>query len=259
MTTTSDNNLAELLLENPNSLIDMLEENMNETDHDEPSLMQNSPYYNNTDFIKFIENKSDCFTMISLNCQSLNAKFDQIKYYIESYNTESHTISAICLQETWLTAGCDISMYHIPGYQLISEGKSCSAHGGVAIYLHESLSFISIDFDSESDCWDGQFIEIVVENNNNESKTLVLGNIYRPPRQTTDMVNVFINEFESICNRLQSYKHVMLTGDYNINLLKFRENNMVNTFLECVLSCSYVPKITLSTNSSYPAKWNLDR
>ena len=56
MTTTSDNNLAELLLENPNSLIDMLEENMNETDHDEPSLMQNSPYYNNTDFIKFIEN-----------------------------------------------------------------------------------------------------------------------------------------------------------------------------------------------------------
>ena len=39
----------------------------------------------------------------------------------------------------------------------------------------------------------------------------------------------------------------MLTGDFNINLLKFRENNMVNNFLESVLSCGYVPKITLPT------------
>ena len=50
MSSTVDYNIAELLLENPNSLIDIMEQNITDTDHDEPSLMQNSPYYNNDDF-----------------------------------------------------------------------------------------------------------------------------------------------------------------------------------------------------------------
>jgi len=247
------NILTETLLDNPASLKDILEEDSHIADIEtnEPSLMQNSPYYSTIDFQNLLENKLGVFNVISLNCQSLNAKFDQLKYYIEMYNNGSHKISAICLQETWLTADSDLSLFHIPGYHLVSEGKSCSAHGGVATYLHESFNHISVSCNSPSNSWDGQFIEIDVQSNCNESKPFVLGNIYRPPRQTSDNINTFIDEFEAVCNQFRNYKHVLLTGDFNINLLKYKENNLINSFLESVMTCGYIPKITLPTRLTH--------
>jgi hypothetical protein len=249
MTSINGNSLAELLLDNSNSLVDIIEQCNQDTNNEsnEPPLLQNSPYYNTSDFQNMLDSKSDIFTIISLNCQSLNAKYDQLKYFIDVYNNESYKISAICLQETWLTADSDLSTFYIPGYHLISVGKSCSAHGGVAIYLHESFSFCSIQLESESNIWDGQFIQIEIENHLKESKTLILGNIYSPPRPSSDNINTFIVEIESIFNHFRNFKHVVIAGDYNIDLLKFKDNELINTFFDSLLSCSYIPKITLPT------------
>ena len=155
-------------------------------------------------------------------------------------------ISAICLQETWLSEDSDLSLLHLDGYQLISKGKSCSAHGGVAIYLHESFTYRVISPDIISDIWDGQFIEIYIEEGQ-KSKSVILGNIYRPPRQSLENINTFINEYEIICHQFRQMKHVVLTGDFNIDLMKFKDNNSINSFLETLMSNGYIPKITLPT------------
>ena len=42
-------------------------------------------------------------------------------------------------------------------------------------------------------------------------------------------------------------KFVYLCDDYNIDILKICSNNHYNTFYENVMSCSFVPKITLHT------------
>ena len=249
MSNQNSNNLTEQLLDNTASLTDLFEENNMEPDieNNEPLLFQNSPYYRIPDFKKLLDTKSNNFSILSLNCQSLNAKFDQLKTYIEMYNTDDFKICAICLQETWLAAESDLSLLQIDGYQLISAGKSSSAHGGVAIYLHDSFSYTIYDCNINSDIFDMQFIEILIENGQNDSKTLLLGNLYRPPRQTSENVNTFINQFNLLSSKLISFKHVVLTGDFNLDLLKFKENNLVNDYLDSILSNSFIPKITLPT------------
>jgi hypothetical protein len=253
MSSQNSNNITEQLLDNNASLTDLFCDSNMETDVDnnEPSLFQNSSYYLDSDFIELLDSKTNIFTVISLNCQSLNAKFDQLTAYIQMYNSSNSKICAICLQESWLTADSDLSLLQINGYQLISVGKSSSAHGGVAIYLHDTFSYKISDCCIDSDIFDMQFIEVLVENGHSEAKMLVLGNIYRPPRQTSENINTFIDQLEYLTHKLSNFKNVILTGDFNLNLLQFKENNLVNNFLDSMISNSFIPKIMLPTRISH--------
>ena len=238
----------EFLLDNSQSLVNLLESNYYEVemDENEPCIYQLSPYYEQSGFGKLLSQKSDFFNVLSLNCQSLNAKFEAIKAYIEIYNNGNQRICALCLQETWLSQDSDLSLLQIPGYTLISKGKVSSTHGGVAIYLHDDFTFNHLNLSGNSEIWDGQFIEISLDC----GRRIVIGNVYRPPRPTVENYVVFTEEISDILHRLRNYKDVILTGDFNIDLLKFRENSHVNAFLEILVSNGYVPKITLPTRLS---------
>ena len=61
----------------------------------EPSL-----YYTMTNFINKID--TDTCTIMSLNCQSLNAKFSNIKLTLDVFAKFNKPIQVPCLQETWL-------------------------------------------------------------------------------------------------------------------------------------------------------------
>ena len=65
----------------------------------------------------------------SLNCQSINAKFDDLHLFIDRSNKIGH-LSIICLQETWPDSYCDISLYQLPNYKLFYQEQQCSNHGG---------------------------------------------------------------------------------------------------------------------------------
>ena len=99
------------------SLVDMMEDGeSNVADNEnEPVLLQNSPYIDNVEFKDLLRELPNSFKILSLNCQSLNAKFQMLKTYLDQYNNPSNVIDAICLQETWLAAGSDLSLLQIPG------------------------------------------------------------------------------------------------------------------------------------------------
>ena len=61
----------------------------------------------------------------------------------------------------------------------------------------------------------------------------------------------FNEEMSLLFNRLKNLKNVVIAGDYNIDLLKFRDNNRVNDYLDNLLSNSYIPKITYPTRTTY--------
>ena len=46
--------------------------------------------------------KSNSFTMLSLNAQSLHAKFDKLILLLEVLRAKNVEFSTICIQETWL-------------------------------------------------------------------------------------------------------------------------------------------------------------
>ena len=237
------------LLDDTTSLVDLLDDSISldtEEDTEEPTLFQNSPYLKNNDFVNFLTTKNDVFSIFSLNCQSINAKFELLKNYIELYNSNGNKLSAICLQETWLTADSDCSLLQLPGYTLIHRGKSCSAHGGVAIYLDENFRYEISNIDSDTNIWDGMLIKIST-NQGNMDRKLILCNIYRPPRNTREDVKTFIKELDPILSSLRNYNNVFIAGDFNLNLLEYRHSNNINDFLDFMISNSFFPKITLPT------------
>ena len=179
-----------------NSLIRIL--NPNDEDqsifYDEPSIMKNSPYYHDEKLINELNTKTNNFNILSLNCESINSKFDQINITIEQFKRNGCTFSAVCLQESWLSDDSDTSLLQLDGYNLISQGKRCSTRGGLIIYLKDTIKYKLIDIEANSNIWEGQFIEIEQENVGN--KKIILGNVYRPPRDTNENYNQFINEFD---------------------------------------------------------------
>ena len=115
-------------------------------------------------------------SILSLNSQSLNAKFDDFQIAIEQLN-RNNQISVICIQETWLSSESPTSLFDLPNYQLISRGKYFSNHGGLITNLHNDLCL-------RSNHWMEKLIKI--SHNSQNYKNYIIGNIYRLPSETVN-------------------------------------------------------------------------
>ena len=142
----------------------------------------------------------------------------------------------------------DTSMLNINGFTLIYQGKICSAHGGLAIYLSTKFSFKTLTVYENSEIWEGQFIEIT---GNETSKSIILGNIYTPPSNTNIICQSFIDNFVPLLETLRrKNREVIIAGDYNIDLLKINVNPTYCDYMNSVVSQSFFPAITLPTRFS---------
>ena len=181
--------------------------------------IQHSSYYSTSTLINELADKKDSFNILSLNCGSINAKIDQLMITLNEYKHSGCNFHAICLQETWLNDQSDTCLLQIEGYKLISQTRSCSARGGLIIYLNNNIKYKLLDGYTDSDIWEGQFIEILFENSC--VKNLILGNIYRPPHDNNANYQQFINELTPLLITLGNRNSdVIIAGDYNIDLLK---------------------------------------
>jgi len=199
--------------------------------------LQQSAYYTSDDL-----NLNDSkFTVISLNCQSLRAKYNSILLFLQNIPCKP---KAIILQETWLSNGDITSHLNIPGYNLLSKGKVVSAHGGLAIYLDQDFSYKEIVF-PDSDIFEFQAVEISKQQN---SKKVILCNVYRPPRDLSENYLQFTEELSNICSAISDTdKEVIIGGDYNINLLLVNEKPLFKEYMESIMMNGFFPSITLPT------------
>ena len=157
-------------------------------------------------------------------------------------------ISAICLQETWLREDTNIDLLSLENYNVISEGKRCSAHGGLAIYLHENFNFKTVPSPIISEIFEGQFIQISEEDT---ATDILLGNIYRPPRDLLSNYKSFTQELALTLNTfLNGNYEIIRGGDTNIDLLKIKKKDFVNDFFDMFVASGFFPRITLPTRIS---------
>ena len=216
----------------------------------EIETIPNSSYLDKEQLSDFLRTYSSSFVILSLNAQSLNAKYDEILILVNSLQDKNLRFSAIALQETWFKDGQDISSFDIPQYELISQGRSCSAHGGLAIYLHCEYSYKPIFSQVTSVHWEGQAIEISSESLHRNIK---LCNVYRPPRHNNNNKSIqdFLSEFAPVVSTLncKSTDGIFL-GDFNINLLEINEREEYNNFFELMVGNGYFPHISLPTRFS---------
>lgn len=187
------------------------------------------------------------FNILSLNTQSIRAKFDQIYILLSALHEKNLAFSAICIQESWLSDSDDIAQFVLPGYNLINQGWKCSKHGGLMIYIKDTFSYKLLNLYEKSDLWEGIFIDI---KGDQLSKPITIGNIYRPPpkNNSNEIIESFINQFTPVIDKIsKSNASVTVVGDFNIDLLKIQEKEKYEEFLDLMCTYGLLPKITLPT------------
>ena len=161
-----------------NHILNLDNENDIFLEDDFMKIIKLSPYLNIDEFKLFCKKDEKDFTIMSINIQCLNAKFEQL--FLADLKLHHSELSVICVQETWLAEGADLTLYQLDGYDLITEGFNMSStHGKLAIYVNSMFNYTSLSLFNGSNIWEGQFLKISKHDLN---KKIIIGYLYRPPR-----------------------------------------------------------------------------
>ena len=123
-------------LTDQNSFLHHLE---SDEEHNElANSITSSRYYTDIECIRNINN--DSCTIMSLNCQSLNAKFSDIKLLLDSFEEANKPAQVLCPPETWSENSdfIDMAQFHIENYHFVTKNRHASAHGGLASYINKN-------------------------------------------------------------------------------------------------------------------------
>lgn len=229
---------------NNNDLINILD--TNDVENYEPQLIRRSSYYDFDKFSKLTQINTTRFSILSTNIQSINSKFNELEAFVEELSSNNFKFNVICLQETWKSENDDLSQFSLHGYDCLAQGKTCSNKGGLIIYVDNKYKSEVILNVNMYEHWEGMIVQI---NGGNLSKSITIGNIYKPPQTSNDNLNAFINEFTSIISSMENNcnNNLIIAGDFNINLLKLNENDTYCNFFDTIISHSLYPQITLPT------------
>lgn len=163
--------------------------------------------------------REDNLNVVHINIQSLRPKIDELRKII--LNTDTHIVA---ISETWLKKHISSRSVSIPGYQLLRDDRSRIRGGGVALFIKSNLRARIVSSGSGNTAANKcnyLLIELIFPN----SKLLV-GVFYQPP-------GTFDQDFLSdlIMSLAPHYSDIILTGDFNVNLLDMSNNVRNNRFL----------------------------
>ena len=153
------------------------------------TICEESPYIDTENLSSYMQKFKNHFTVLDINIQSLNAKFDSFITLLNDLFNANIYFSAICIQETWLKNFINLDLFSIPNYSMISLPPTCSSHGGLVIYIHENFNANKLEIYKTSELWEGLFLEI---SGGGLSKPINLCNIYGPPEI---VIQILINSF----------------------------------------------------------------
>ncbi len=217
---------------------------INDDNNEHEYHLKQSYYYTDSELITQLNSATNPLTIMTLNCQSLTAHSDILLILLEKMKLAKCKFDFICLQETWLDQHSDFNQFNIDGYNLYYQPATCSSHTGLITYVNASLQVTQLQLRNCNKLWESLILEVVLENN----KKIIIGNIYRSPKEENIYVSTFIEEFADLIRALTRYNHpIVLNGDFNLNLIKMNEKRLYEEFFELLLLNSYLPNITLPT------------
>jgi exonuclease III len=180
---------------------------------DAPQHLDPAVYISNN-INKLNENRKH-LSIAHLNTRSITSTFPQFEAMLKS-----HEFDVITLSETWLKDNAELLNYvEIPGYQFGFKNRCRAKGGGVGFYIKTSIKFkerkdiTNLDLTMEH-----QWIEIQGKKN---KLNILVGVLYQPSSNPTDKL-VWLEKFDSLLSKVvpQYEGSVIVTGDFNINLLK---------------------------------------
>ena len=130
-----------------------------------------------------------------------------------------------------------------------------SNKGGTRIYISDNITFN--ERDDLTMYKEKELESCFIEALNNKGKNIIVGCIYRHPKMN---LTEFISDFYAdLMEKLsKENKDIILMGDFNINLLKYHEDNLVNDFLNLSHDQSLLPHIIKPTRLTTFTKTLID-
>ena len=93
-----------------------------------------------------------------------------------------------------------------------------------------------------------EYVCVKVSHRKPQSKIYVLCNIYRKPNEIVDDLDTFTIELSLLLYKIKNLKHSLyVCGDFNIDLLKVKENRHYCKYFDEIIAHGLFPKITLPT------------
>ena len=135
------------------------------------------------------------------------------------YKTLNLKFSIVCFSETWANdnnLGND-SLIQLPGYNVLHQ---------VSIFVYESLSFKRReDLGINSEAVESLSMEIW----NKKCKNIIINTIYRPLKEDIEICEIYFKNLFSKNGTVNKY--IVLAGDFNLNVLYFKNNKKVQKFI----------------------------
>ena len=163
-------------LNEENSLAHFIEK-LDPINEGEVNPIQHSNYYSNEEVMGAQINGK--LSILNLNCQCINSKFDKIKLFQEGINNNSMPFSVITLHETWTDNKTDIIFFNLPNYTMVYKDSRLSKHGGLVTYIHTTFYFERLSdnmYNQNLTVYESMFLKI----NKKSAKftKYIIGNIY---------------------------------------------------------------------------------
>ncbi|XP_069941310.1 uncharacterized protein [Cherax quadricarinatus] len=175
-------------------------------------------------------------TIFNYNIRSLSKHYDDLLALLNSLHA---SMSIITLTQTWLKPDTT-DVYAIPGYTAIHNCRPDQQGGGTAIYYSDQLECITNTCTRDEH---GEYI-IVKFKSKYLQKPLTVINIYRVPQSN---ISQFSQNLGSMITDARLNKdHLLLSGDFNINLLQDQDPH-VTEFTNTMSNCMLLPTVTKPT------------
>ena len=202
-------------------------------------------------------------SILSLNIQSLSAKFSDLKELISLLETSNCSPDVICLQEIWQIS--PYANFSLPGYsQFEYKVRSNNTQGGgVGIYVRNSIPYtVSPTFSIFSDrLFESIFVELTLPKSKSK---LIIGSVYRPNvnHPNLSQSEQFSQSMELLSNLLSlitnSKSNVRILGDFNIDVLKLNSSNQAAEYIDLLFSFGLLQVITKPTRCTSNSATLLD-
>ena len=124
------------------------------------------------------------------------------------------------------------NLFKLPQYKNIHLVRRAGKGGGIAVFLHDSLTF-NIRHDLSVNNVD---IEARVEIINKKSKNILIKTQYHHPAGDFNECEAYLNTF--LAKSKTSDKTCFLVGDLNLNLIDYQSNAKVRNFVNLIFQHS---------------------
>ena len=167
-------------------------------------------------------------SMLLVNTMSLLPKIDEVCYVVHEENPD-----LACFTETWLHASTINEHLLIPGYSVIFKNRISQLHGGVSMYVKNSIPYKRLS-DLEDPEIEVLWSYIRPSRLSRGTPCIIVGKVYHPPRSDDSAMLDYLTTTLISLESLYPGCGILLTGDFNHLriqriLVQFKMKQLVHT------------------------------